>query len=104
MGAAVPGWLTRAWAIVRAVFGVLGALAVVAGSLFIAIRGGRNRGGDTGGSGSAQEVKRDNSATVAAIDASREQSESVKRDNSEASKGLDNALDILRRARGRSGI
>ena len=79
--AAVSGWLSHTWAIIRAVFGVIGAAAVIVGGILIGLRISNNRGGDKGGSGSAEQVKRD---------------------NSEAVKGLDDALDILRRARGRA--
>lgn len=73
--------LPHLWAVIRAVFGVIGAIAVLLGSYFIARRIRGDNSGDSGCTGSAEEIKRG---------------------NSDAIKGLENALDILRNARGRA--
>lgn len=92
------------WAIVSAVLGVaVAGLVVILSSNklrnAIAIGLGRITGGIGTSSGSASAIKRDNSETINAIDASRKQSESVQSANSAAIKNLDDALDRLRRAR-----
>lgn len=77
------GW-ARLWAITRAIIGVAVAGLGVFASFWLGnalrrrIRA--NRGGDSSGPGSAKQVERENTS---------------------ASKALDNALDILRRARSR---
>ena len=108
--AKTPFSWTRLWAIVRATFGVAIAAALFVGSILLRnkLRGAIGRGifGNLGGNGNGQEsasqVQRDNSDTIAAIDANEKQSGSVQSANREAIKRLDDALDILRRARERS--
>ena len=68
----------RVWAVIRAVFGVVGAATVLALSVIVAIRLRHDNGQNGSGGQSAA---------------------SVEQQNSDARKGLEEAMDILRRAR-----
>lgn len=88
--------MSRAWAFVRAVLGVVSAITIV----FIAyLFGRRGRGLLDGSSGAACQVIGDNQGTIDAIADSERESSEVQRGNASAIKKLEDALDTLRRAR-----
>jgi hypothetical protein len=79
--ASIRSYLARIWPVVRAVFGILGALAVIALGYVVASRIRRDSGKDNGGGQSIGTGLADNASARA---------------------GLKEALDILKRARGRN--
>lgn len=88
--------MSRAWAFIRALLGVVSAVALV----FIAyLFGRRGRGLIDGIPGSTGQVIGDNQGTIDAITESERQSSEVQRGNASAIKKLEDALDTLRRAR-----
>jgi hypothetical protein len=96
VGKKITDWIARAWPVVRAVLGVIGAAAFVALCYAVAIRIRRNLGGYGKGQSSTGSVIDDNRAAI-------ESARKVQQSNAEAIAQLNAAMDTLRNARNRPG-